>query len=935
MPLAAHINRARPLRFTFDGRQYIAYEGDTLASALVASGTRLVARSFKYHRPRGIFTAGPEEPNALVELRDGARREPNTRATTTEVFDGLIARSQNAWPSLRYDMLGVNQIAAPMFAAGFYYKTFMWPAKAWETLYEPAIRRAAGLGRAAQEPDPDTYEKVWAHCDVLVVGGGASGLAAALSAGRSGARVIVCDDDFRLGGRLLSETSEINDDAAAAWVSRAVSELQSLPEVTLLPRTSVTGVYDGGTYSALERVSDHRFVSPSTNTADQPRHRMWRIVAKRAVIAAGAIERPIVFAGNDRPGVMLASAARTYINRFAATPGTTIAVFTNNDDGWRTAADAEAAGVTVAAVIDIRDADASPAPTAINGELVRGVVTEANATKDGVSSVTVRGHNGSSHTFRCDAVAVSGGWNPNVALTCHKRGRPEWRDEIAAFVPSGHSSDLMPVGAAAGDFGLGACLSSGHRAGVNAASAAGFGHSGGDQPKATNEPSDVTAFWHVSSELAPSVKGKAFVDLQHDVTRNDIALAHLEGFRSVEHLKRYTTLGMATDQGRLSNVLGLALMAEARGTSIAEQGTTMFRPPYAPTAIGAIAGRHRDRHYRPVRRTPTHDWAVGQAASFVDAGLWKRAEWYVRDGETHWRQSVDREVKTVRDAVGFCDVSTLGKLDVVGPDAGKFLDRVYTNLMSTLAVGKCRYGLMLRDDGFVFDDGTAARLSDTHYVITTTTANAGAVTQHLDHASQVLWPDLAVNITSSTDQWAQVSIAGPHARDVLARLVGSAADVSNDGLPFMGQTTALLADGGPVARIYRISFSGELAYEVGVPANYGHALAGRLMVLGADYGIAPYGTEALNILRLEKGHVSGGELNGMTTARDLGLGGMMSAKKDFIGRTLSYRAALIADDRPVLVGLKPSDPADAFRAGEHIFAKDCEIGPDTDDGGVR
>ncbi|PZO80034.1 MAG: sarcosine oxidase subunit alpha [Mesorhizobium amorphae] len=915
------VDRTKALSFTFDGARMTGYAGDTLASALVANGVKLVARSFKYHRPRGIMTAGAEEPNALVELRSGAHREPNTKATTIELYDGLEAKSQNRWPNLSFDVGSINSLFSPIFVAGFYYKTFMWPAKFWEAVYEPAIRRAAGLGSASGEADPDRYEKAWAHCDVLVAGGGPAGLAAALAAGRGGARVILCDDDHRLGGRLLSEGGTIDGMPAAEWVEGALAELESLSCVRIMTRTTVFGVYDGGTYGALERVSDHLATAP----AHTPRQRLWRIVAKRAVVAAGAVERPIVFPGNDRPGVMMAGAVRTYINRYAALPGKRIAVFTNNDDGWRTADAIRAAGAEVAAVIDPRGLHSTT--RAHGGRVLSGEVSGVSGGKAGLSRIEVALGNGGTERIDADCLAVSGGWNPHVGLSCYHRGRPEWRSEIAAFVPGACPPGMAMVGAANGAFGLGAALGQGFAAGAEAASALGFERSAGTAPQADDEAYTIRPLWQVKG------KGKAFVDFQHDVTAGDIALAAREGFDSVEHLKRYTTLGMATDQGKTSNVNGLAILAEAKGLGIPETGTTIYRPPQVPVAIAAFAGTNRDEHFHATRLPPSHHWAQKRGAVFVDVGLWKRAQWYPEPGEKDWLESVCREVRAVRERVGFCDVSTLGKIDVHGPDAGRFLDRVYGNTFSTLAVGKARYGIMLREDGFVMDDGTTSRLAEDRYFVTTTTAKAGPVMAHLEYCRQVLWPELDVQLASATDQWAQFSIAGPRTRELLQNIVDPAEDLSDAGFPFMAAREVQLR-GGMKARLFRISFSGELAFEIAVPARYGAAMAENLMRAGEPFGVVPYGTEALGVMRIEKGHVAGPELNGTTTADDLGLGKMMSKKKDYVGRVMAARPELVRADRQVVVGIRPTAPSQRLRSGAHVIARGVEPGPLTDGGYV-
>jgi len=889
------IDRSRPVAFTFDGERLEGYAGDTLASALLANGVRLVGRSFKYHRPRGILTAGPEEPNALVELREGAAREPNTRATVAEIFDGLAARSQNRFPSLKYDLLSINGLLSPIFAAGFYYKTFMWPRSFWERVYEPLIRRAAGLGRASGLPDPDSYDKQTAFADVLIIGGGPAGLAAALAAAGEGARVILVEQDFGLGGRLLSDRRTIAGEPAMKWVEEAQAKLGAEPNVRVLTRTTITGIYDGGTYAGIERVGDH------LPAAHGPRQRLWRIVAPRAVLATGAIERPLVFGGNDLPGVMLAGAVRSYINRYAVKPGGRAVVFANNDDGASSIVDLVAAGIDVAGLVDSRP-EVPEALRALAAE--HGIPVYANATirqaKGGTVLKSVVLGGSASGTIACDLLAMSGGWNPVVHLASHHGGKPVWNERIAAFVPGAMPPGVRAAGAAAGFLSLTEALSTGHAAGAT------------DSSKLPNltagEDSDaITPLWTVPDSL-----GKAFVDFQNDVTSSDIALAAREGFTAVEHLKRYTTLGMATDQGKTSNVTGLAMMAALTNRTIPQTGTTVFRPPYTPVAIGTMAGPHRGQHYRPTRRTPAHAWAEAQGAHFIDAGEWLRATHFPRAGEA-MQQSVDREVRTVRQAAGFCDVTTLGKIDVQGPDAGAFLDFIYANMISTIAPGRVRYAFMLRDDGFVFDDGTVARLAPTHFLLTTTTANAARVLRHMDTMHRLCKPELDVCIEPVTDQWAQFALAGPQSRAVLATLVGLSADVSNAGLPFMATIEAEIA-GMPV-RIFRISFSGEMAFEIAVSASHGAALAAAFL----DAGAVPYGLEALNVLRLEKGHPVGAELNGQTTAADLGLGGMLSKKKDFVGRVLAQRPALLDPGRETLVGVRPRIAGASLQAGSHLI----------------
>ena len=905
------IDRAAPLPFTFDGQSYRGFAGDTLASALMANGVRLLGRSFKYHRPRGLLAAGSEEPNALVELRSGARREPNTPATVIELFAGLEARSQNRFPSLAFDLMAVNGLLGGLFGAGFYYKTFMWPASFWERVYEPLIRRAAGLGRAAEAPDPDHYERAHLHCDVLVIGAGPAGLSAALAAARAGARVVLADEDSRPGGRLLSERPV--GEHGPAWADAAIAELRAMPEVRVMPRTTVFGAWDHGTFGAVERNADHL-----PEPAHGPRQTYWRIVARRCILAAGAIERPLVFPGNDKPGVLLAGAARAYVNRWAAMPGTRAVVVTAGPEGSRTVADLQAAGIEVAAVV-ARDPDTAPRGDTM---VIAGGHIARTRGRHGVTGVDVMDSIGQTHRIEADMVAMAGGWNPNLSLTCHLGGRPTWDPALSAFVPGTLPPGMAVAGAAAGRFGLEAALADGARLGADAAASCGFAVSPAPYPAPTSPaPSPV---W-----LMPRGKGKAFVDFQHDVTVDDIALSHREGFRSVEHLKRYTTLGMATDQGKLSNINGLALMAELTGASIAETGTTMFRPPYTAVTIGALAGHSIGRDMRPTRLTPAHDWAVEQGAELMEAGAWIRASHFPQHGED-WLAACDREAATVRMAAGLCDVSTLGKIELTGPDVGAFLDRLYTGTFSTLGVGRIRYGLMLREDGFVMDDGTTARLEPGRWIMTTTTAQAAPVLAHMEFCHQVLWPDLDVQFCTVTDQWAQFSVAGPRARAVIEQAIEG--DVSDAALPYMGVTIVRAV--GVRARVFRVSFSGEMAYEIAVPARHGNALARALMAAGLPLGMVPYGTEALGVLRIEKGHPAGPELNGQTTGRDLGLVKMMSTKKDYIGRAMAQRPALLSHTRPSLVGLRPIEAGQRLRAGAHLLEPDLKIGVPADRGWI-
>jgi sarcosine oxidase subunit alpha len=915
------IDRSQALAFEFDGTRYEGYAGDTLASALLANGVHLVARSFKYHRPRGIYAAGSEEPNALVELKRGGQSEPNMRATTVELYDGLVAVSQNRWPSLALDLGSVCAMFSRLLPAGFYYKTFMWPAapSAW-LKYERLIRAAAGMGRAPTQADADRYEQQYAHCDVLIVGAGPAGLAAARAAAANGLRVIACDETARFGGTLIGSKAMIDSANATAWVDSIVRELAANPDVVLLPRTTAFGCYDGNMMALVERVTDHLATPPPY----APRQRLWKVRARSIVLASGAHERPIAYAGNDLPCTMLAGAARSYAERYAVRPGTRAIVFTNNDSAYATASALHAAGVEIAAIIDVRS-DAEITGTLPMRARSAGLTIVAQAAivrahgRKRVSAVDIAlVGGGPARRLDCDLVCVSGGWSPAAHLFSQARGTLRYDESLAAFLPQSSPLPIRAAGAANGRFQLAAALADGH--------AAGFAAAGRDMtppPQAAEESSSPIRAWWSVPPLRKS--DKRFVDLQDDVTADDITLAAREGYTSVELLKRYTTLGMGPDQGKTSNVVGIALLAQATGRGIANVGTTTFRPPYTPVTLGAFPGQESGEHVEPTRYSAMHRWHVEHGAGLVNAGLWKRPHSYPRAGETP-QQAANREARNVRTNAGVVDVSTLGKIELQGRDVAEFLNRVYINRWDTLAVGRCRYGVMLREDGMVLDDGTTSRLSAKHYLMTTTTANAIRVMQHLERLLQVDWPQLDVYVMSVTEQWAAAALAGPKAREVLERIVDI--DVSNAAFPFLaaGECSVRAAAGSIPARLFRMSYSGELAYEIHVPASHGRAMWEAVIAAGEAFGLMPYGTEAMSTLRIEKGHVVVGvEADGRTTADDLGMGKLVSPAKWCIGKPLLDRPALTDAKRWQLVGLTALDGATMPRAAKIVADADHSL----------
>lgn len=909
------IDRGAPLSFTFDGHPLEGYAGDTVASALLANGISLIGRSIKLHRPRGIVAAGAEDPNALVQIGRGAETVPDLRATQAELYEGMEVHSVNRWPSLKFDVAAVTGLFAPLMPAGFYYKTFKWPPRWWQRVYEPRIRDAAGFGSAPDAPDPDRYDKVNRHCDVLVVGGGPAGLAAALEAGRRGARVILCDEHAEFGGRLLATHEAIDDAPGADWTQAAAEELAALPEVTLLPRTTAFGQYDHGFASLLERVTDHLGpVSPDR----RPRQRQWRVRARRTVLATGAIERPLVFCNNDRPGIMTASAVSTYVNRFGVAPGQRAVVFTNNDSAYQTALDLSGSGVGVAAVIDVR-----PEPDGALAQRVRAEGIEilpGHAVVDAagrrhlknlkVMRLNARGDGvyGDVRTIACDLLASSGGWNPVIHLHAQPRGQTRYDESIAAFVAEGVRADVYMAGSANGQFAAGGCVGEGLAAGARAAAATGFGSEdiqGTAPAMGVRDDAPIRPMWRVPSRRPVSRSPKQFVDFQNDQTAADVYLAIRENYRSIEHIKRYTSMGFGTDQGKLNNINGTGIAAEALGEDIGRIGTTSFRPAFTPVPFGALAGRDLGpERFHAVRKTAMHRWHVEQGALFENVGDWKRPWYYPRPGES-MREALDREVLATRNGVGVLDASTLGKIDVCGPDAAEFLNRVYTNGWKNLEVGRAKYGLMLGEDGMVMDDGVSARLAEDRYHMTTTTGGAARVLAWLEEWLQTEWHDLQVYLTSTTDQWAAISLAGPQSREVAGRVLTDV-DLSATAFPFMTWRDATAA--GVPARVFRVSFSGELGFEINVPADYGQHVWDAVWEAGQEFGITPYGTETMHILRAEKGFIiPGQDTDGSVNPMDLGMHALLSGKKDFLGKRSLQRADAVRADREQLVGLVPVD----------------------------
>ena len=917
---AGYINRDKKISFKFNGKKYFGYEGDTLASALLANGVHLVGRSFKYHRPRGFIGAGVDEPNAQVQLYKGAKTEPNAVATSVELVEGLVATSQNCWPSVSFDLGAINNFLNKFFPAGFYYKTFMWPKNFWHKIYEPIIRKAAGLGVAPLKPDPDRYEHRFEHCDILVAGSGPSGLASALAAAQNGAKVILAEDKSRFGGSLLTDEVTIGNKKGKDWADETITQLKSMPNVIVKKRSQVFGYYDHNMMVMNERVKDH-IEKPSKFT---PRQKLWYIRAKEVIISTGSIERPLVFGNNDRPGIMLASAAKEYMRVYGVLVGRKPLIFTNNDSAYDAAIEFKKNGVDPL-VVDLRpNSESSIVKEAKNLNITikfsHGVVNTKGYLKVNFATIGKLNSDKSNYesfeNISCDCICVSGNWTPTVHLASQSGNKLKFDEKTDAFVPGQSRQNENTLGSANGIFTLRQSLDEGFQKGYELSNKI-----TGKNLKTTAPTSNEKKYgYHEKFWCMPLPKNKhykRFVDFQNDVAVSDIELAVREGFRSIEHVKRYTTLGMATDQGKTSNLNGLQLVSNVEDKIVPEVGHTTFRPPYTPVTIGAIVGREVGKHYRPTRKSPIHEWHEKNNAVFVDAGLWLRPRYYQQDKQETLFEAAKREANNVRKNVGVCDVTSLGKIDIKGPDSAEFLNRIYTNAWMKLPVGKARYGVMLREDGIVFDDGTTTRISEKHFHMTTTTAQAVNVLAHLEYYLQVVWPELDVNVLSTTEQWAGAALAGPNSRNLLSKLFPEI-DVSNESLPFMGYKEADLF--GVPAKIFRISFSGELAYEINVESGYGIFMWEKIMELGKEMNIEPYGTEALSTLRIEMGHVAGSEIDGRVISSDLSLDGMLSKKKDFIGKRSLNREAFINPDREKIVGVVPVDKKSMIPEGSHLVS---------------
>ncbi len=919
------IDETYRVSFKFNGSRYYGYKGDTLASALLANDIHLVGRSFKYHRPRGIMTSGSEEPNAIVQLHNNSdRTEPNVRATEVEIYEGLEASSQNCWPSVNFDIGGINNLLSPLLPAGFYYKTFMWPASFWEK-YEYFIRKSAGLGKSPTTPDPDIYEHEYIHCDVLIVGAGISGIMAAKTAAKNGLKTLLVDEKPNLGGSTIYQNSEhfkINNQNSGSWLEKEINEIKKIGNLDIRIRTSVAAFHGYNFLLARENLTDHL---PIEQRKNKTRQKLLKIRAKKVITASGSLERPLIFDNNDRPGILLSSAIKRYADLFGVACGEKNIFLTNNDSAYETAISLIQKGIKVEAIVDNREEIESKLLYEIeknnikvfkgytivntNGYKKINKVSLMKLSKDG-QKIT-----GSKINLSCDCLGVSGGWTPAVHLFTQSGGKLKFREEDQVFIPDKYSSEQISIGACNGDLTLEDIIK--------------------NTPKYLKEFLNVkkTDYDNVevfSSEnkskrniwLLPSDKilgkTKSFVDYQNDATAKDIKLALREGFRSIEHVKRYTTTGMGTDQGKLGNMHALGIISETAGTKMGEHGTTTFRPPYTPLTFGTIVGRNVGEYFDVFRKTPMHEWHLKNKAEFENVGQWKRA-WYYPKNKENMFEAVQRESKAARESAGILDASTLGKIDIQGTDASEFLNRVYTNAWSKLAVGKCRYGLMLNEDGMVYDDGVTTRLGENHYIMTTTTGGAANVLGKLEDYLQTEWPELDVYLSSVTDHFATISVCGPNSKKIISNIIPDL-DLSDENFPHMSFKNAKI--GKINCRVMRISFTGEHSYEINIQANYANSVWEKCMDVGKDFNITPYGTETMHLLRAEKGFIIVGQDTDATmTPIDLQMDWIVSKKKyDFIGKRSLYRSDTIKDDRKQLVGLLTDNPNEILEEGAQIVA---------------
>ena len=919
------IDETYKISFKFNGKTYYGFKGDTLASALLANNIHLVGRSFKYHRPRGIMTAGSEEPNAIVQLHNNTpRTEPNVRATEVEIYEGLEASSQNCWPSVNFDIGGINNFISPLLPAGFYYKTFMWPASFWEK-YEYFIRKSAGLGKSPSVPDPDIYDHKYIHCDVLVVGAGISGIIAAKTAAKNGFKTLLVDEKAYLGGSTIYQSSEhfkINNQVSSSWLDKEINEIKKIENLEVKTRTSVAAFHGYNFLLARENLTDHLSLDQRKNKA---RHRLLKIRAKKVITSTGSLERPLIFDNNDRPGILLSSAVEKYANYYGVSCGEKNVLFTNNDTAYETAISLIQKGIHIEAIIDNREGIDSKLikETEKNNIKIYKGYTVVNTfgykriNKISIMSLSKDGQKviGPKISISCDCLGISGGWTPAVHLFTQSGGKLKFRDEDQVFIPDIYSSDQISIGSCNGDFTLDEILFNTPKIikeflGVK---------------KTDYDNIEVQSSFNKSKRniwLLPSDKiigkTKPFVDYQNDATAKDIKLALREGFRSIEHVKRYTTTGMGTDQGKLGNMHALGIISETAGSRMGELGTTTFRPPYTPLTFGTIVGRNVGEYFDIFRKTPIHEWHVENKAEFENVGQWKRAWYYPKDGE-NMHDAVQRESKAARDSAGILDASTLGKIDIQGTDASEFLNRVYTNAWSKLAIGKCRYGLMLNEDGMVYDDGVTTRLAENHYIMTTTTGGAANVLGKLEDYLQTEWPELDVYLTSVTDHYATVSICGPNSKKIVSQIIPDL-NFSDENFPHMSFKNAKI--GKIKCRVMRISFTGEHSYEINVQANYGKSVWEKCMEVGKEFNITPYGTETMHLLRAEKGFIIVGQDTDATmTPIDLQLDWIVSKKKyDFIGKRSLYRSDTIKEDRKQLVGLLTDNPDEVLEEGAQIVA---------------